>query len=213
MQELVLFQTGDMDFAIQQDCIMEIRSLAKDAILTRECLQQVIETGDGLLILIDLASGVAHCTPPVPAADARLILVKGTPPYALLADGMHKTMEADPGQMETLPPVFEDTARACFPKVLRTQEQLALVIDTIALAQCKIEIDAVPDQWWAQQLQLEDDQETLTTAVKPAATPSSPSVPDALEIKIGEILRKIIEQGVKKKVAESLAQTLETSFG
>jgi chemotaxis signal transduction protein len=213
MQELVLFQTGDMKLAIDQNDIIEIRPMADDCILTRGCLQQVIETRDGLLLLIDIASYADHATPPAPSPNARLIHVKGTPPYVLLADDIIKTLQAGQSQMEVLPPVFADTACACFPKVLRTENQLALVVDTIALGELKVDMHAVPDQWWAQQLKLEEYQETPTTDIAPPVTPSSACASDTLETKVGEILRKIITQRVEKKVAETMALTLETSFG
>ena len=213
MQELLLCQTGDIEFALHRDCIDNIQSIPPGSPQVRRSQQQTVENEGGPLLLIDLASYANHRTLSPPQPDAKMIMLKGSPACALLADDVKETLEADISQMDELPPVFAGTARACFPKVLCQEEKLVLVVDTDALADCKIDFDAAPDTYREQQNEIEERLETPTTEKALPLPPSStPSISVPLEDKVGEILRKIIEQRVQKKVAETMTLTLETSF-
>lgn len=213
MHELVLCQTGDIEFALHRDCIDNIQSIPPGSPQVRRSQQQTVEHEGGPLILIDLASDANHCTLCPPQPDAKMIMLKGAPAYALLADDVKETLEADIAQMDELPPVFAGTARACFPKVLCQEDKLVLVVNTDALADCKIDCDAALDTCREQQHEIEAHLETPTTEKALPLPPSStPAISVPLEDKVGEILRKIIEQRVQKKVAETMTQTLETSF-
>ncbi len=210
MQKLVLFQTGEMEFAIKLDCIEEIRPIPEGSILSRQHLQQTIEQKGDLILLIDLASETHHNS--APGSDAQLILVKGSPRYALLADVVFDTIEAEENQKHELPIVFENTARSCFPEVLCLRHQIFLIIDSQALGEIKVDTDSAPYIWHEKQSNLqiiEPDQETGGDL--PPKKSVAPDV-DSLDTKVGDILQKIIGQRVEQKVAETMAQTLEITF-
>ncbi|MGD8836154.1 MAG: chemotaxis protein CheW [Desulfobacteraceae bacterium] len=213
MLKLVLFQTGDIEFALHRERIDNIQSIPPGSVQIQRSQQQTVEYEGGPLILVDLAPGANHCTPSPPEPDAKMIMLKGSPPFALLADDVKESLEVDPAQMDELPPVFAGTARACFPKVLFQGAKLVLIVDTDALANCKIDFDPALETDQERQNDFETHPATPTTErTLPFRPPAVPSASVPLEEKVEEILHKIIEQRVEKKVAETMAQTLETSF-
>jgi chemotaxis signal transduction protein len=213
MHELVLFQTGDIEFALHRERIDDIQSIFPGSVQIQRSQQQTVEHEGGPLIVVDLAPGANHCTPPPTDPDAKMIILKGSPPYALLADTVKESVEVHAAQMDVLPPVFTGTARACFPKVLCQGAKLILIVDTDALADRMIDFDATLETGQGRQNEFETHLATPPTErALPFRPPPNPSTSVPLEEKVEEILQKIIEQRVEKKVAETMAQTLETSL-
>ncbi len=136
MQQLVLFQTGNMQFALDRNCIRDIRPIPLTFKQAQGRIQQhTIEIEGRLLLLIDLVAASSQDSDLGHPSNGKIIVLKGSPPLALLADNINPGIYAGADQMDELPSVFAGTALDCFPKVLRLEEQVALVIDTAALAE------------------------------------------------------------------------------
>lgn len=137
MQQLVLFQTRNMQFALDRNCIKDIRPIpVKFTQAQGRIQQQTIEIEGRLLLLIDLSAASSPDSALVHSSNGKIIVLKGSPTLALLADNINPAIYAGADQMDELPSVFAGTALDCFPKVLRLEEQqVALVIDTAALAE------------------------------------------------------------------------------
>jgi chemotaxis signal transduction protein len=136
MQPLVLFRTGNMHFALDRNCIEDIRPIPGTLPQAQGRIQQhTIEIEGRLLLLVDFAAASSHDTAPVHPSNGKIIVLTGSPSLALLADNVDPAIDAGADQMDELPSVFAGTAQACFPKVLRLEEQVALVLDTAALAE------------------------------------------------------------------------------
>jgi chemotaxis signal transduction protein len=136
MQLLVLFQRGNMQFALDRNCIKDIRPIPVKFTQAQGRIQQhTIEIEGRLLLLIDLAAASSQDSALAHPSNGKIIVLKGSPSLALLADDINPAIYAGADQMDELPSVFAGTALDCFPKVLRLEEQVALVIDTTALAE------------------------------------------------------------------------------
>ena len=101
----------------------------------RRIRQHTIELEGRLLLLIDLAAASGQDTAPVHPSTGKIIVLTGSPPVGLLADNLIPAIDAGADQMDGLPAIFAGPAQACFPKVLRLEEKVALVIDAAALAE------------------------------------------------------------------------------
>lgn len=135
MPQLAIFQSGNVHFAVERDCIRLIEPIttALKAASGRNRKQTIAHKGQSML-LIDLAVGLgAPAAAPHPRS-AKMIVIKGQPAMALWADRIHGVVTAGAEDMDALPLVFAGTARACFPKVLRRKKGLALIVDTGVLA-------------------------------------------------------------------------------
>lgn len=138
MTKMILFQTGNVKFAIELASIRHMgpKTAAPGAGQGR-VQQQTIKHEGRPIKLIDLAASLGqNVEEPLPQ-DGKMIVVKGSPAKALWADNVSGFITADEGQMFEMPSVFTGAAGACFPKVLHFKEHLVLVADTDAL--CKLE--------------------------------------------------------------------------
>lgn len=134
MKKMVLFQTGNVKFAIELTAIRHLGPKTNaPAAAQGRIQQQTIQYEGRPLKLIDLAAALdQNAGAPLPK-EGKMIVVKRAPAKALWADNVQGIFTADEEQMYDLPSVFTGTARTCFPKVLRYKEHLILVTDTDAL--------------------------------------------------------------------------------
>jgi chemotaxis signal transduction protein len=200
MQQLALFQTGNMHFALDRNCVRDIRPIpvrltpAQDRILHR-----TIEIDGRLMLLIDLAAASSQDPALAHPSKGKIIVLKGSPPLALLADNVNPAMDARADQMDDLPSIFAGAARACFPKVLRLEEQVALVLDAGALAQFEACAAASATQ----------NQAAQNRTASPAASKvglKAPPIPintQAIEAIIAEKLQTIISLRVQEAVVRA----------
>jgi chemotaxis signal transduction protein len=206
MQQFVLFQTGNMQFALDQNCIKDILLIPVTLIQAQGRIQQhTIELEGRLLSLIDFAAASGQDSAPVQPSTGKIIVLKGAPPLALLADNVIPAVDAGADQMEELPSIFAGTARACFPKVLRLEEQVALVIDTAALA--KFETCAAESATGrpARQRLSAQNRETSFAADDGHINATTQTIDTrAIEAIIAEQLESIISLRVQKAVVHAL---------
>lgn len=207
MQQWVLFQTGNMEFALDRSCIRRTRPIPTRSMdRWGRIRKQIIDDEGRAIILIDLAADSNHeATAPNPS-DAQMIMVTTSPPIALWADRINPPLEADRDQMEDLPPVFAGTACACFPKVLCFEDQLALVIDINTLAELEFYTEAAPAVARTRKNPNKDKRE-ISRAENPVHL--HPSQARTLEAVVGEQLRQFIEQRVQERVVKTMARALE----
>jgi chemotaxis signal transduction protein len=206
MQQLVLFQTGNMQFALDRNCIKDIRPIPDTLTQTQGRIQQhTIEIDGRLLLLIDFAAASSQKTAPANPSNGKIIVATGSPPLALLADTVNPAIDASPDQMDELPLVFAVTAKACFPKVLRLEEQVALVIDTAALAEFETSAGASAADRTTRQKQATQNPGTSLAANGAQLNASAQRIDtQAIEAIITEKLKKIISLRVKEAVVQIL---------
>lgn len=211
MRQLVLFQTGNIEFAMDRDSISRIRPLPGSPTGTTDRVrQQPIEVEGRNLLLIDLAAAAnTNATASYPP-DAEMIVVK-TSPLALLADQVKRTLDVNGERMDELPPVFGGTARACFPKVLHFEDQVVLVIDPDALVDVETYAAALRARPENRGCPTDVERETPHTdrTPQPMQTSSDPTAGDPLEAVVGKKLGEIIGRRVRKAVSQTMARALE----
>ncbi len=211
MPQLALFQTGSMQFALDRNCISHIEPLTTELKAAQGRVQkQTIVYKGRPLVLVDLATTVGtDAAVPYPA-KVKMIVVKGTPDFALWADSIKGVLSVKADQMDVLPPVFACTARACFPKVLRLKDQLVLVVDTAALA--KQEQISVISPSVQQQQPKQAAAGRGPSLVEEAALMnrlSARSDDHTIETIVAQKLKQFIGRRVKQVVALTMAETLE----
>jgi chemotaxis signal transduction protein len=205
MRQLVLFQTGNMQFALDRNCIKDIRPIPETLTQAQGRIQQhTIEIDGRLLLLIDLAAASSQDTAPAHPSNGKIIVATGSPPLALLADKVNPAIDASADQMDELPLVFAGTAKACFPKVLRLEEQVALVLDASALAEFETSAASAADRP-TRQKQATRNLETSLVADGVQLNVSAQRIDTlAIEAIIEEKLQKIISLRVKEAVVQIL---------
>lgn len=210
MRQLILFQTGNIEFALDHNCISHIRPIPEDSTgVSERVQQQPIEVDGRDLLLIDLAAasnedGAASCPP-----EAEMIVVKESP-LALYADQVKSTLHVNGERMDELPPVFGGTSRACFPKVLHLEDQLVLVINPDALADVETYAATLRAKSKAKRHHTEDEHKAPRTEKAPQIQTASETVArDTLETVVGEKLRNIIGRRVQQVVAQTMARALK----
>jgi chemotaxis signal transduction protein len=205
MQQLVLFQTGNMQFALDRNGIKDIRPLPVKFTQAQGRIQQhSIEIEGRLLLLIDLAAASSQDSVLVHPSNGRIIVLKGSPPLALLADNINPAIYAGADQMDELPSVFAGTALDCFPKVLRLEEQVALLIDTAALAEFETCAAASMTDHPTRHKQATQNRETSLDADGGQLN----SITQEIEAIIAEKLKTIISLRVQDAVAQALRRNI-----
>lgn len=134
MLELVLFEAGEVKLAIDQKCISHIKPMAADTgtSKTHDRKQTIVHEGKTMAVL-NLSGSLNSESETSNSSDSKVIIVKGLPARALWADRVKGLVAVNDDQMADLPAVYKGAARACFSKVLRIEDQLALVVDTTGL--------------------------------------------------------------------------------
>ncbi|MEJ2286544.1 MAG: chemotaxis protein CheW [Desulfobacterales bacterium] len=206
MQQLVLFQTGNMHFALDRNCVRDIRPIpARLTPAQGRTPHHTIEIEGRLLLLIDLAAASSQDTTPAHPSKGKIIVLTGSPPLALLADNVHGAIDAGADQMDDLPSVFAGTARACFPKVLRLEEQVALVLDAAALAEFEACAAAsATDRPTRQKPAAQNPEASLAASGVRLKAPSQRIDTRAIEAIIAEKLQTIISLRVQEAVVQAL---------
>ncbi len=210
MPQMVLFQTGNMQFALDRNRISHIGPMIIGAGAVKGRIQQqsIEYMGQPDLLLIDLAAAMDTDAAVPQPSDTKLIMLKAPPTLALWADSVHGVITADTEQMDVLPPVFTGAARSCFPKILRLKDKLILVVDVVALVKFLQNTGPSAHQIW--QKHAADKQAPFPTE-KAAHSNQSPKRSDdnTLEAMIARKLQQIIGRRVKKIVAQTMAETLD----
>jgi len=129
MPQFVLFETGKVQFGLVRSCINRVEPMCDTvrAAMAPDVRQRIGPPG-GAIDLIDLSKALEGSVESSPGRDAEVILLNGNAGLSLLADKVGETLEAGAEQLYDLPPVFSGNARACFPKVLRIEDTMALII-------------------------------------------------------------------------------------
>lgn len=134
MDKFVLFQTANVNFAIELNAIRHMGPYKTAPGATQGRIQQqTIKFNERSLKLIDLAAAAGQNTGTAYPLDGKVIIAKGAPTSALWADSVKGVFKAKAAYLHEMPPVFSDAVRTLFPKVLRYKEQLFLVADASVL--------------------------------------------------------------------------------
>lgn len=134
MMQLVLFETGKIHFALERKDISQIAS-PQNGFSSGRCriLSQTVLLKSGSLTLIDLAATANRDSEQPYPPELKIIKLKAVPSLGLLAEQVYGVLDIDTEHMDVLPPVFTGKARTCFPRTVRLDDHLALVIDAATL--------------------------------------------------------------------------------
>ena len=135
MQRLVLFQVGGRRLGLDMALTKSIEATDfLDAKQSSSKLRDTMVVDDEEVPVYDLSAimGDERSTPD--SRSKKVMLVKAQGRYlALLVDRVDRAVEVESGLIESLPPIFEGTSRDCFPKVLRREDGLILILSPEAL--------------------------------------------------------------------------------
>ena len=209
MPQLAIFQSGNVHFALDRDCIGRIEPIttALKAASQRIGKQTVAHKGHAML-LIDLAVGLGASTAGPHPRSSKMIVIKGRPAVALWADRIHGVATANPEDMDALPPVFAGTARACFPRVVRRPKGLALVVDTRALTD--IESSGANEGQVRQDVR-KDSQRPVSATLdahpgKGQVMHADVAVENIVDMKLHQFIGRRVKQVITQTMTESLAR-------
>jgi chemotaxis signal transduction protein len=145
MQKLVLFQIGNRQFGLDMSLVTYIQQ-------GRPVLAAQPESGnpDGLIIdgktipfynLPDLFGPNSDTKEPT---GQKIVMVKDQrQTFAFLVNRVEGMIDADENQIDRLPSVFKGPASACFPRVLRMEDSLILLMDPKGIGRIKSFIESL----------------------------------------------------------------------
>ncbi len=139
----VLFQSGNNEFGINMTQVQSIQPAGtiKDH---SGGLQATVEIDNQSMPLCDLAVLTGSEPSSQNAANKRVLLVTVMgKTMALLVDKVDGVVEESNDQIMDLPPVYKHTAKGLFPKVMRRDDELVLLLDPAGITKY-INIDETP---------------------------------------------------------------------
>lgn len=214
MPKIILFQSGNAQFAVDPTCVSEIQEAsALGATLETRQVCQIIHYQGRALQLIDLAAVLKSDNPAPHPPKAKALMVKplnGTPDMAIFADAVNGVMDAPVQQMNELPPVFTSTARRYFPNVVRLEQRLALVINTTALVEPEPGGDLA--LYWTGAESGSDN--TPNPAARPLLLKKPPQGATAINLERLEMLiEATIHKMAARRIQQAVAQAMNKALG
>ena len=130
MQRLVLFQVSGRRFGLDMALTKSIEATNVPQARGADWRNRGTLVVDGEEVPIyDLAAIMGDVTLTHDSRNRKVMLVKVQGRYlALLVDRVERAVEVDSDLVESLPPIFRGPSRHCFPKVLRTEDGLILIL-------------------------------------------------------------------------------------
>ena len=150
MQKLVLFQIGNRQFGMDMSLVTYIQQ-------SRPVLASQAESGNPDELIIEGKTIPFYNLPVLFGANSetkeptgqKIVMVNDqTQTIAFLVNRVEAMIDANEDQIDGLPPVFKGAASACFPQVLRMEDNLVLLMDPKGIGRIKsfIESLTVDDQ-------------------------------------------------------------------
>ena len=131
MERLIFFQVGNVQFGLDMSLTRSIETAS-----TLLAKQPGLYNGGALVldgdeiplydftrVFGDSVSSQGHETKKVMLVQAKKQLV------AMVVDRVERVLEVESDQIEPLPPIFHGPARICFPRVLKREEHLILILN------------------------------------------------------------------------------------
>lgn len=203
MPQLILFQTGNMHFALERNAISHIGSPTTgfSSDLGRVLCRTVAHKGCPLA-LIDLAATMDRDSKRPYPPELKIIMLKTAPSIGLPAERVHGTLDVDTQQMDALPPVFTGKSRACFQSIIRLDNHLVLVIDAASLPQL------LPDgRQSAAESKPPAAQEDRTERTHPAKVrPHTQEIEALIVRKIQDLISRRVKCLLPRALAEAIEQ-------
>ena len=140
----VLFQAGNNDFGIN---MTDVKSIQPAGLVqaNQDGPQSSVKIEDQTMPLCDLASLFGRAPSPN-HANKRLILVDVLgATTALLVDRVEGVVDEGGDQVKSLPPVYKNTVGSLFPKVLRRNDKLVLLLNPAGLPKYNQLADPAPE--------------------------------------------------------------------
>ena len=139
MQKLVLFQIGNKQFGMDMSLVTDIQQ-------GRPVLAAQPESDDPDVLIIDGKTIPFYNLPDLfglnsdtkESTGQKIAMVKDqTQTFAFLVNRVEAMIDADENQIDRLPPVFKGPASDCFPRVLRMEDSLILLMDPKGIGRIK----------------------------------------------------------------------------
>ena len=130
MQKLVLFQVSGRRFGLDMALAKSIEAANLPQAKGSDWRNRGTLVADGVEVPIyDLAANMGDETLTHDSRNRKVMLVKVQGrALALLVDQVDRAVEVDSDLVEQLPPIFTGPPRDCFPKVLRREDGLILIL-------------------------------------------------------------------------------------
>lgn len=214
MPKLILFQSGNVQFAVDPTCVSETKEAsALGATVETRQVCQIIQYQGRALQLIDLTAVLNPDNSAPHPPNAKALMVKklnGMPDTAIFADAVNGVMDAPVQQMNELPPVFTGTARQYFPNVVLLEKRLALVFNTTALVGSKFGGDLVPHRKGA-----ESGPENMPNpAAHPPLLKKPPQGATAIDLEgLDMLVEGILDKMLTKRVQQAVARAMNKALG
>lgn len=202
MPQLILFQTGNMHFALERNAISHIGSPTAgfSSDLCRVLCRTAVHKGCSLA-LIDLAATLDQDSKRPYPPELKIIMLKTAPYIGLPAEQVHGVLDVDAQQMEVLPPVFTGKARACFQRIVRLDDHLVLVIDAASLP------ELLPDDWQSAAENKPPVTQKEDRTERSHATKDRPGMQE-IEALIVRKFQDIIGRQVKRLLSQAMAEAV-----
>lgn len=145
MQKLVLFQIGNRQFGMDMSLVTYIQQ-------SRPVLAAQPESGNPDELIIEGKTIPFYNLPVLfgenndtkKPTDQKIVMVKDqTKTIAFLVNRVEAMIDANEDQIDGLPSVFKGAASACFPQVLRMEDNLILLMDPKGINRIKSFIESL----------------------------------------------------------------------
>jgi chemotaxis signal transduction protein len=130
MKELLLFQTGAMQLGMDLSSVRSIQSMP--GTLSKQPEKRNLFaplTGDQDISLVNLSAILGDKNSSADSGNEKLIVINTQDkPVGLIVERVDRVIKADMDRIEPLSPIFQGPALSCFPKVLKHEGKLVLLL-------------------------------------------------------------------------------------
>lgn len=130
MKELLLFQVGALQLGMDLSFVRSIQSAPGFASKQEEKHNRFAPlTEDHDISMVNLSAILGHENSSGDPENEKMIVVNTQDrPVGLIVERVHRVVKADIDMIEPLPPIFQGPALSCFPKVLKHEGGLVLLM-------------------------------------------------------------------------------------
>ena len=142
MKELLLFQAGNIQFGLDLPLVKSIHSVNARFAEQAGRSHRLVQVMDGEEFpLYDLPTIFGDVTSSGDPMSQKVILVEAQEhPIALGVDRVERVVSVNSDRIQPLPPIFKGLPLSCFPKVLKHEDELILLLNPEGISDLKPEI-------------------------------------------------------------------------
>lgn len=130
MKELLLFQVGALQFGMELSFVRSIQGapgIASKQVEKHDRFAPLTEDHDISMFNLSAILGDENSSGD-PENEKLIVVNTQNRPVGLIVESVHRVVKADIDRIEPLPPIFQGPALSCFPRVLKHEDRLILLI-------------------------------------------------------------------------------------